>query len=168
MSILLRISKRRTSWEERDARLVLDAEFRKKEDRSPDLRVSVYEVDDEHPIVVRAHSEHYANAELNPRGMPNLDVSGATVAPLVQSQDSIRFQFIRTVHREIRFADERELLAFIQRVLDSVEQRRRNVTNKELKSYVAGRLAEEDPEWTAFVRESPKGKRYGRLELRGP
>ena len=153
--ILLRISKRRTSWEEPDVETILRVEF--SWNSTPELNVSVYEIPDNDTNIVRAYAEHVVGARLDPPPKPSkhMDAQGPDVMPISVSGPG-PFAFIRDAHREIEFEDEGELRAFIAAIRDQVSARTRKADKSDVRQYIKQRLADDDPEWTSALNELPK------------
>lgn len=160
--MLLRVAKRRTSWQPGvPIQDLLETEFRTPSGNA-DLSPSVYEIPSTQQNIVRAHSEHAASAGLDPpRGGNNIDFSGW---PNIQSTPgNSAFLFTSARHREMAFANIQELRSFVETVLLNLQQRIRPTTKQELVTYSRERIAARDVEWLEFCHNSPgsKGQRWG-------
>jgi len=155
---LIRFAKRLASWE--DPSLSLDElqrlEF-KARDGGPDLRPSVYEVDDFAVRAVQSYAEH-AHAFDPPRTALALDVDDAVLGNCQPTPGDTPFAFTREAHREIVLHDDADLLEFIGRVKSMV---RRYVSKTDVQLYVRGRLDSGDREWTT-VASNPDAKGWVR------
>ena len=111
--MLLRLKRRLAAWEEnRSVKEIQQLEFRTRDGR-PDLRVSVYDVVDEHAVIVQTCAEHAAAVPLDPgRTIDSIPCDG-TPHPVVISAGHLAFAFVRDHHREIMLADETALLGLI-------------------------------------------------------
>jgi hypothetical protein len=112
--ILLRIARRSATLEETDLRTILETEF--SHDGQPDLRLSVYEVADEHTEIVRTYAQHTASAPaIDPpfRRRHHFNVSGLELRPSTRAPMASVFTQLRASHREFRFADTGELRGFV-------------------------------------------------------
>lgn len=160
--LLLRITKRRTSWEPGTAfEDTLRAEFRTKQG-SLDLRLSVYEVEDAADIITRTYAEHAAGAGLNPpRGATNMNLRCAEQC-IVQAPGASSFRFTREAHRELLFSNDSALREFVQHMHDELESRQRKTTLEQLKEFVRARLISCDPEWTEHCGRSPQWGKLGK------
>ena len=155
--LLLRVTKRKSSWE--DA-VGFDESFRtefRAKDGSFDLNLSVYEIDDYDERVIQTYAEHAAGLGLNPpRGATNLDLSYPE-RPVVKTPGTSIFQFTKHAHRELPFIDKQELEGFARRLYDEVCIRSRKTTKQQLREYVRSRVAvNEDTEWIAHCNAHPK------------
>ena len=163
--MLLRMGKRRTSWESDDAHEIADTEFRNR-DNSYQLTPSVYKldapsVDEGSALVLRAAAEHAANAGLYPPGPGvHLDVEPAYNGPLRAAPDSKWFCLIRETHRTLLFQHAAQLLGWVGALVASGRLPRHTLSKAEVRAYVAHRLGCGDEEWTAFVAAAPKGPKW--------
>ena len=155
--MLLRICRRRTSWEsETDLETTFRTEFCR--DGLPDLRLSVYEID-EADDVVRSHAEHSASANADPpSGSTNVDLYGHPKVQVVTGASA--FQFTRQRHREMVFTHEQELRNFVAFVRANFDGRAYPTKKKQLLDYARERMATRDQEWIDFCNESPKAKKW--------
>jgi len=153
-ALLLRVAKRRTAWESvADLDLLLKTEFRTK-DGSPDLTVSVYEID--RGDVLRAIVEHSAGVGLAPpRGGLGIDM--ASDRTTVTTPGETHFAFTEAAHRELRFIDETDLRLFLeQTIVPTLSGRTLIVTKQQIKDFVKWRRDENDLEWMAFLQDHPR------------
>lgn len=114
---------------------------------------------------IRAFAEHAAGFLQGPPTGSNthFDVAGLPVARRVAALGQTRFAFTRGAHREIRFADESELLEFVSRLFHELAGRSRPTTREEVREYVRGRLLHADVDWTLFEAGTAKGSEWARF-----
>ena len=156
--MLLRIGKRRTSCELRDASEFCRVEFVTK-DGTLDVNLSVYEVQQNE--IVRTRVEHCAGVGMDPpRGGWDYDVSDLHSRSPVKCIGYTQFVFTQGAHRELRFVNEDELVQFADRLLKDIQNRKVEITKEEMKSYVNVRLREGDIEWLKFLDSNPKCHRW--------
>lgn len=155
--MLLRTSRRKTSWESATAfEDAFHTEFCSR--GSADLRPSVYEVAADE--VVQVHAEHSASIPLDPpRGGTHLDCAGHGY--VVVSPGSSRFRRTRDSHRELIFTDENELITFLRGIVVRQEDRSHQTTKADVSGYVRQMITDNDEEWVEFCRESPKAAKWG-------
>lgn len=155
-SALIRFARRRANWE--DPKLPLEElqsrEF-KARDGGPDLRPSVYELDDVDTQLIQAYAEHAHRIDPPPSALA-LDVASAAPGEVEASPGDAPFRFTRGRHREVVLGDLCELLRFV-RAARSVP--RRDVEKKAVQSYVGTCLESADEEWTALS-TSPQAKTW--------
>lgn len=159
--LIIRLGKRRSSWEKTDPRDIAEVEFQDRSTGGFDLRPSVY-VLDEASLVVRVRAEHSASCISPPRPTQStieFNVAGATAAPTQPSPGETSFAFANSAHAELLLADEAELLALVGQLLTQRAQREIAVTGSEVLTYVDERLTAGDPEWVALI--SPNGPEQG-------
>lgn len=159
--ILLRIARRSASFEEVDSQTILETEF--SHEGRPDLRLSVYEVADEHAEIVRTYVQHTASAPT--LGLPfrrrhHLNVSSLAPRPAVAAEEAGPFRQLRESHREIHFADAAELRCFVGKLKDQFAQRGRLVTKQDGERYVRQQLLDGNPEWESIKGKSADWARY--------
>jgi len=157
MTILLRIGRRRTSWESADVVTIVETEFRRR-DGEIDLRPSVYEVADELPTIVRTHAEHCAAAGMHPPRdgcrHVNLAIDGQMVR---ESPGNDYFEHTNSCHRELVFESEGAMCTFLSEIVKDASTRRRRTHGSDIRSYAKECLAQEDPEWVRFCASHPMG-----------
>jgi hypothetical protein len=150
MKPLLRLGRRRSSWELQDASAIADVEFRSGEGH--DLTPSAYEVDarDEHELralTVQVCTEHAASfLGSPPTGVPPLDISG--IDRPIATPGTTLFRYANSCHRELLFANDAELLRVVERIKSEITNRRvEDVTRSDMLGYASERLSTNDPEW---------------------
>jgi hypothetical protein len=154
--LLVRFARRLANWEGALTAEELQKREFKARDGGPDLRASVYALNDEPAHLERAYAEHMASLDMK----TGLGVDLATPArPFLVNAGNPAFAFIRDRHREIPFRDGEELLIFLQAVIDSLAPRKREVAKQAASTYVRERLAEGDGEWCR-VAEAPGAKSW--------
>lgn len=151
--LLLRIGKYKSLWEASNPITdIVEAEFTN-ENGAPDLALSVYKI--EAADVVRAFVEHAANRKLRPpKGRTNVDLAGSP-AELRPDPIAGHFSLIRESHCELLFSDAAQLTEFVTRVRAEISQRAHSVSSADVKSFVRGRLAAQEPEWVSYVAGNP-------------
>lgn len=123
---------------------IAEVEFR--EAGGHDMRPSVYRLDDPKDGV-RAYCEHYAHNGLGPPGkLGGLLLQGLGGTPTSAPTDA-PFQFIRSRHHELEFADDGALLAMIEQLLLRHDERVVTFEKADVQGYLRERLEAEDPEW---------------------
>ena len=157
-TILLRLVKRRTSWEpEIDLDETMETEFHR--NGQIDLRLSVYEVEPRHEAILRVHAEHAATfLQDPPHGGNNLDLRGVET---LKTTGASRFKFTREFHRELVFQDEAELREFISGMCGSLKCRIYRIEKKQIREYITSRFKDGDPEWLAFCKDTSHPKSWG-------
>lgn len=156
---LLRVARRRVSWETPDdIDSLMKSEFRTS-DGETDLSLSVYEVEDAQ--LVQTFAEHSAGAGLDPpRGGIGVDLTSTKGA--ITTPGETGFAFTIAAHRELRFENESELRLFLQQVVvPGLADRKREVTKAQLREYVRGRRVANDGEWTPFLATHAKWAAFG-------
>ena len=159
-SILLRIAHRKTSLEV-DGEQFYRTEFCR--GGRPDLRVSVYEVEDDKRSLCRIVAEHHAVApdRERPSTKHHFNVTGLEPRPAIPSSDTAgAFEFLKSTHREIVFKTEQELRDFAVRLRAELVGRMRTVEKADVRKFLAERLRENDPEWREFFRTVPKWREW--------
>ncbi len=159
---VIRLGKRRTSWELDDPAAIAAVEFRDRARDALDLRPSVYLVDPPHPErIVQVRAEHSVSFMSPPSAQGTLEVDATDVGAgdLLPSIGATRFAYSRAVHAELVFKDENELLALVTRILAEREKRAVPISREALLSYIDMRLTAGDPEWLAVL--GPAGEEPG-------
>lgn len=160
---LLRVLRRRTSLETKDAGILCQTEFRTKEGEL-DLRPSVYETTPERALAIQVFAEHSASVPLDPpRGGCLVDVTGLFAGAVVPTTGKSLFEYTRIAHREVRLTTVADLLEMGRRLVENGPRQRYDVTKEELRTYVGGHMGAQDPEWTRFATTSPKGPDWVRF-----
>lgn len=150
---IIRFARRLANWEENlPIDELQDREF-KARNGGPDLRPSVYEVDDLGRQVVRTYAEHAHRID-PPATALALDVVNAVPRTPATTPGETSFQFTRDQHREVLLRDRDELLAFIR---DAITAPRQKVQKRAVYDYVRGQMNVGDEEWAA-VANSPNAK----------
>lgn len=166
--MLLRLTKRQTSWESNDENIVYQAEF-ELGDGTPDLNVSTYDVPAYDAVAVVL--EHCAAGNMErvpPRS--HVDFSqGAVGAQVVATEENDWFTRARTTHREVRFATLEAVRAAIRETLLALQSGSsilvpvdRAVASSFLEELRAAG-GEEWAEWERFFEAHPNGPRYRKL-----
>jgi hypothetical protein len=152
--IVLRVSKRRTSWESRNVDEIVQTEF-KTRDGVIDTEPSVYvlEAESEQTLrsdVVRVVAEHAASF-LNdpPKGAKHVDLQG--LANTARTPGTSRFTFANARHHELAVGDVDALRGVIERAIADIDQRFHPVDRDELIAYAAARIDADDPEWASAL-----------------
>lgn len=129
--MLLRVGKRRSSWELTDANDCA-IEFANPSGRGLDLAVSAYQLAGSHQVT-QTYAEHAASAGLDPpRGGTHADLEGLTPPPIPQPLDG-PFAFVRAAHREIHFETEHALCQMVAAVLALIHLRRYEIRKADLR-----------------------------------
>lgn len=160
MSLLIRFSKRRTSWESTDASFICKSEF-KDRNGNYDLRPSVYEIDDQE--IVRTYAEHIAAIPIDPErgnGCSAVDFFLGSSVKVEQTVGMKDFQLIFRQHRELVFSDKDEIETVISTIVDEIEARHWKVSKSDVQNYARERLSAEDEEWIAVVEKNKTKKRW--------
>lgn len=158
---LLKFAKRKAAWEDIANNKMSIDEFQKTEfrnrDGGPDLRLSVYETEPDHPTSVRAYAEHAAGAPIDPpKATIAVDTSGLWSA-LEKTPGNPKFSFIKDRHRELVLNDENNLKQLIKDLLLAISSRREALTKNEVVAYARSRIVANDTEWLA-VAHSTEGQ----------
>jgi len=159
-AVLLRLeTSRRSAWELPDAKQIIEYEFTSKAGLV-DLSPSFYALEDR-AQAVRAHAEHSASNLDNPRGGVNVDVAGLAGPRPKHTPGETEFAFTRDeAHRELRFRNEGQLLAFVARIVEAGEPRRVRTTREQLLDYATERLRVDDREWAIACRDHHKASKW--------
>ncbi len=159
---LLRICRRRSSFEPGNLEFVYRTVFCRGSEKDPDLQLSVYEVSDDVPTWVRVYAEHYAS-HLSPpfrdTTVVNLEGKHHGTQVAVPAHQA-KFQFQETSHRELHFADAAELRNFVNRLLADIDGRAREVDSSDASKYAASRCFADDPEWADLASGERKWAKY--------
>lgn len=148
--MLVRMIRRRSIVETTDVNEVRKAAFSER-DGSPDLNVSTYETEIDRLVQLR--TEHCAGASNDrPSGFGHLDVSGLRDGVSTAGNDW--FEYSNSAHRELKFADESELLAYIATVL-AANCNCHDIETARCKAYLRDHA--DDPEWQRYFRDHPNG-----------
>lgn len=157
--MLVRILKRRATADIESPKELVELEFSRH--GRPDLRPSVYE--GERSRAVQIAVEHSASLLRDPpRGVRLLDLAGLG-ASVIETPGATRFSFTRSAHRELVTGDEAVLTSLAATVLPALADRTTLVPLADLRAYIEGRMAEQDPEWTAWSEAPPEGSGWRRL-----
>lgn len=159
--LLLRIARRKTSWEEKDPIAIYQAEFEDK-NGEPDLSPSVYEV--QVSDVVRIATEHCAGSNL--RDVPSrqhVDLQKFySGTPRRVPSNNQWFHFAREAHCELPFNSRDELILMLGQVCERGCVRY-PVTRENVKEFLGRQREEKDPEWLRFFSQHEYGRLYERL-----
>jgi hypothetical protein len=147
--VLLRIGKKRHTSSEVIPSEFCDAEFQDYETGGLDRTISVYGV--ETPALVQAHTEHFAGAGLDPKGRPDFDLEGLSVAVVSDPLGDWPFATTATAHHEIRCRSDQEVKDLASWLFIALRERTREVTTVQMRAYVRAAVAAGDPEWTAYL-----------------
>ena len=153
--MLLRVGRRKTSFEEQDPEVIVSIEFRTSSGE-PDLRPSVYRI--AQSAVVQTHAEHQAGCMLSPTPVANFDLTDDSVI-FQRAPGNDAFAFTRECHHELLFEDSRQLLSFVAAILAEGRSRRIPSTKPQMASYVHGRVAAADHEWLSFLERAQGSKK---------
>jgi hypothetical protein len=161
--VLLRLPQQRAnSWEGSfDDALV---EFNDRKTGEAALSLSVYEIEDGAPSIVRVAAEHRAGGDpTRPKdSVHSMDfLCGEGPQPVAEQGDSW-FSFVRSTHRTLDFANEADQRAFARAVYDTRKGRARPVHASEIIAYARQKILDREPEWIARV-ERDGGYRWQRL-----
>jgi len=160
VALILRVAGRWSAWEGGDPGEIVEYEFRAQQG-GPDLRPSVYEIADETPEIVQVLAEHSAGSN-SLRKMRGIDLTGAFQRDPAPAPGELPFAFTRDAHRELILESQDELVEIVRRVLPALEVRTRAAEKRDIKAYVASRVAAADPEWLKFFAEHRnRAQRYG-------
>lgn len=145
---MIRFARRLANWEDPALSVEeLQAREFKARDGGPDLRPSVYAVDDVAGRLVQTYAEHAHRLDPPPTALA-LDVATVVPGTLVTTPGEAPFRFTREQHREVELRDHAQLLEFV-RVARSVQ--RHEVRKGDVVAFVRGRLAVADAEWVAVA-----------------
>lgn len=158
MTVVLRIAKRRTSWELTDVHTIVQTEFQLREG-GIDLRPSVYVLDTgTFEEAVQTHTEHAASfLRSPPNGGVNANLDGLSVeAPTKDGPASTaKFEHARRTHHELVLEDENELRRVVTAFVQDAAARRIAVERRQLLDYANDRLDQNDLEWVRALAEEP-------------
>lgn len=155
--MLLRVLRRRSIEDVTSAAELRSLEFSTKA-QEPDLRPSVYNVG--HARAVQIQAEHAAAVPLDlPRHFSYLNAEQFAPVGAVAAPVSSHFAYRGMVHEELQFDSVAELDAFLERILRVGQRAVSSVAVAEVQAYVCGRLAANDPEWSAFS-QGPKSRNW--------
>lgn len=161
MPILIRCIKRRSSLDKpEEVEQFVEVEFQRSTGGDIDLSPSFYEIQDTPQELIQVYTEHAASFLDVPRGGVLVDGSGLETDPPRTTPGTTLFEFANCHHREIHFSDESALRAFAQALLRGIADRRRDVSQREIKTYVAAKLGEKDPEWMGCFAHAPRGAKW--------
>src|SRR5690242_18134969 len=94
---VLRLGKRKTSWEVTAASEIIDAEFKDKEgviDLSPSVYVIEPALDQARATIIRIHTEHAASLLRDPpKGAIDVDLNGITPIEPTRTAGATKFAF---------------------------------------------------------------------------
>jgi hypothetical protein len=152
--LLLRLARRRSSWESRNVDQIINLEFRPQGETGPvDLRPSVYVLHchepDPRPVVVQIHAEHAASfLSAPPTGAVDVDAEGCYAGELRWSRGMQRFAASFSTHRELVLADEQALRDLVAAVIARMPANEYSLSRDDLLKYAGDRLSSGDSEWT--------------------
>lgn len=160
---LQRFAKRRAAWIEAAAGKIsideLQAVEFKHRDGGPDLHPSVYLIEQNHAVAVRAYAEHVAAAPIDPPKMTiALDTTDVSQVPKT-TPGSAKFSFIRERHRELCFDTVEKLKALLHHIVSAFDSRHEEITRAEVIQYAQGRIKSGDEEWYALIRSEDGRKK---------
>lgn len=169
--LVIRVGKRKTSWESQDVDTIVNTEF-KDRDGVIDTQPSVYEVTASNDAqlrqdVVRVVAEHAASF-LNdpPKGTRNLDLDGLATATPTPGES--KFSFANAHHHEVQLGGLDGLRDLVRRALVDVDRRLHSVSREELLGYAATQLAADDAEWTGALADREAWLRLIKKRQQGP
>lgn len=155
--IVLRIGKRRASYTATNPQEFCELECWDRSADVADRHLSVYEIEDLDPMIIRTHAEHAAGVGLDPpRGGCHWNMSEESQEPM-KTPGECGFVHADEAHRELVFETPEAVIAFAERIWRQSENRRRITTKALLHGYVRARLDEGDPEWVRFRSQATKG-----------
>jgi hypothetical protein len=159
-AVRLRVLKRHTSLEVTSLDDFITAELCKK-DGSPDLSLSVFDVEGER--VVQTHTEFVvsflAPAPSKMRGGLCARECTGEFDPTPAPAKAILFSYSRERHLELRFVREAELREFAAQLVRERQERERSVTHAKVVEYGQGRVNAGEAEWTEACELHPKWKK---------
>ena len=125
----------------------------------PDRDLSVFDIDDSVPTVVRVRAE-YNSSFRSPPGEEETVSFHSSLEDLQvnQSPGGTRFAFTKEQHRTLFFTDDDEVRAAAASVFEQWSNRVRVATADAIKSYARERLESGDPEWVALCSDKKKKK----------
>lgn len=145
---LVRFARRLANWE--DPALSVDElqerEF-KARDGGPDLRPSVYDLEQVESLLVQTYAEH-AHRFDPPRSALAIDVAEAVSGSLEATRGDTPFRHTQRQHREVVLGDREELLSFIRKARAAP---RHDVSRNDVRAYVRQKLAGGDDEWRSLA-----------------
>jgi hypothetical protein len=156
VDILFRVRKRNTTLEPDNLDFVYDVEFCI--DHSPDLSLSVYEIEDSADKMVQLCAEHHAAPPLDPptRSLCHFNVRNLEPRAPVATPAESHFCFSRESHRELKFTDAAEHRQFFRRLMAEGQSRLLRVERGDMQAYIKSRFVDDDPEWLVVCEKSPK------------
>lgn len=151
----LRIGRSRSIWEDGTLEEILRLEFPSR-DGGVDLRPSVYLVETHE--VDRARSEHLVGRLGPPLPLAGVDLDLNGFVPPTPSRGTGDFEFTNSRHAEL-LLENADQLRDVARAVQAQEPRRLGRSLDSVMSYVASRLAVDDPEWVQRMADAPKWKK---------
>lgn len=151
---VLRLGKRRSSWESTNPAEIAAVEFRDRRRDRLDLKPSVYLLDSsDRDRVVQVRAEHSASFMSPPpaQGTLEWDAGGLHSGELRLSEGATRFTYSRTCHAELIFENEEQLVALVASLLADRTGRAIPVSRESVLAYIDARVAASDDEWLAIV-----------------
>lgn len=101
--------------------------------------------------MIRAYLEHYASNGLGPEGSCYGWIIPETSGTLRDSDDPLRFQFVRERHKELVLDGETRLYELCSELAATRPRSIEAFTKEELGRYLVERMDRRDPEWEAFL-----------------
>lgn len=145
--LALRVARRRVPWADGAIDDIVKIEFSRAGE--PDLSLSVYEIEPHQ--LVQTVAEHAASFDADPRGFPNLDMSGR---PMIVTRGETVFSFTQAAHRELQFQDVDDLKTYLASIVRD-NTRIHKAEKSDVKAYAHGKR-NNDPEWSAFYADGRK------------
>jgi hypothetical protein len=165
-ALLLRIVRRAASLECVDVEDLIDQEFRSRKTGIADLTPSVYEIDDDKPLVERCHSEHATSVlDRPPTGekvVNSLSLRCYKDMTINHEPGETRFDYTKAQHRSMFFVDEDELREFLRLIWPDKSARMRTTAYEDVIGYARRQLELKDVEWLAFLAD-PSRKKWKKL-----
>lgn len=159
--ILLRIRKRRSSFDEQDFEDTYIAEFCNQQTGQPDQHLSVFFVEDTAPVTIQVQAEYAASLKNDPpRNFTGIDLAGIGGHTILETDGAMRFVFTTKAHRELEFATGSAVREFAAAVCQQVALRRRESTPPDVKAYVLSKYDSGDVEWTTVCESKPKWAKW--------
>lgn len=129
-----------------------------------DLNPSLYETNGTQQQLVQAHAEHTASScDVPSKGALHFDVTGMASQTPVATVGKTRFSFTKSAHRELRFSNYGDLVAFAGVLRHSLLRRARETTLAEVRNHVQQELAKGSVEWTSFRNDPTTKSSWKRL-----
>ena len=159
---VVRLGRRRTSWELADARAIAQVEFQDHSTGGLDLRPSVYVLKADASalpeLALRARTEHSVSFLSPPTGgfAPGDLRAEGLGATSVASPGNTRFEFTTEVHAELHLPDEMALLHLVDALKTDFVRRHLPTSQAQVLAFIAARLDAKDAEWERVLNGDEK------------